>query len=208
MRVGSGGAVTALLYYLLDKGIVDAVVTAKRVKGLKGVVFVTRTKKEVPEAAGNKWSVIPFTAKLKDTTGQQGLRRIAIVGLPCQVQFLYQMKTFPLLETDFGERIHLLISLFCLGTFATESFIGLLEMQYGIKPEDVYDIKLEKDKLVIYMRQEKKELPIHEILPYMQTGCLLCPDYTGIYSDISAGISENYLGYTVLIVRTEKQRSS
>ncbi len=46
--------------------------------------------------------------------------------------------------------------------------------------------------------------PLREVLPYVQTGCLVCPDYTGVFSDISAGLSENYHGYTVLIARNEK----
>ena len=49
----------------------------------------------------------------------------------------------------------------------------------------------------------EKEIPTQEILPYVQLGCLICPDYTGIFSDISAGLSEVHLGYTVLIARNE-----
>ena len=203
-RVGSGGAITAFLCYLIDKNIIDGAVTVRRVRGLEGEVVVATTKKEVLEAAGDKWSIIPFTARLRDTIEEKGLKRIAVVGLPCQIQFLGQMRMFPLLESDFSERISLLISLFCLGTFANEVMLSYLRSKYGIKPSDITDIRLEGENLSIYHECGKISIPAREIVYHLQTGCLVCTDYTGVLSDISAGISENYLGYTVLIARNNR----
>ena len=201
-RIGSGGAVTALLCYMLEEGVVDGVVAVKRVKGLEGVVFVARSKEEVLEAAGSKWTIAPYTARLKATIEEQELKRIAVLGLPCQIQFLGQMKMFPLLETDFSERIKFLISLFCLGTFAHEAFLAYVRSKYGIRADEIGDVKLEGDLLVVKGEKKEAKIPISEAHQYLQTGCLLCSDYTGVLSDISAGISEMHLGYTVLIARS------
>jgi len=200
---GRGGAVTALLIYLLDKKIIDAVVVTKKTRGLEGEIKVAKTREDLLEAAGTRWSVLPYTAKLRESLMEEDIRRVAIVGLPCQAQFLRQMQLYPLLETDFSKKISLIISLFCMGTYASEAFIAFLKKVYKLNPEDIVDIQLRGDTLYVRMPDEEKEIPTQEILPYVQLGCLICPDYTGIFSDISAGLSEVHLGYTVLIARNE-----
>jgi coenzyme F420 hydrogenase subunit beta len=204
MRAGSGGAVTTLLLYMLDEGIVDAVVVAKKVKGLQGEVVVARSRDEVLAAAGSKWSVIPFTLKLKDTLLSSEIRKTAIVGLPCQAQYLYQVKNYPLLETDFSDKIGFIISLFCIGTFATEAFLAYIHRAKGIPPEKIYNIEFKEGKLVVIHEGGELKLSADEALSYTQLGCLICPDYTGVFADLSAGTSEHYPGYTVLITRNSE----
>ncbi len=203
-RIGSGGAVTGLLLYMLENNIVDAVVTARKKEGLRGEIIVARSRSELLQAAGNKWSVLPFTLKLKETLSDESIRDVAMVGLPCQAQFLWQMKLFPVLETDFSQKIKFIISLFCIGTFATEAFLDSIKRIYGIDPEKVISINIVGDSVVIRYDGEKKEILLAEAVPYMQLGCLVCPDYTGVFSDVSAGISEQAPGYTILIARNEK----
>ncbi len=200
---GRGGAVTALLIYLLDKKIIDAVIVTKKTRGLEGEIIVAKTREDLLEAAGTRWSVLPYTAKLRESLMEEDIQRVAIVGLPCQAQFLRQMQLYPLLETDFSKKISLIISLFCMGTYASEAFIAFLKRVYKLNPEDIIDIQLRGDTLYVKMPDEEKTIPTQEILPYVQLGCLICPDYTGIFSDISAGLSEVHLGYTVLIARNK-----
>ncbi len=205
-KTASGGAVTSLLIYMLENGIVDGVVVAKRIKGLHAELIVARNRREVLEAAGNRWSVLPYTAKFREALQDDSLKKLAVVGLPCQAQFLWQMRSFPLLETDIVSKIYLVISLFCLGTFATEAFVDLLRLKYGLDPGKIASISLVKNYIKVIYGEEEKKIPLQEVLPYVQTGCLVCPDYTGIFSDISAGIAESHPGYTVLIIRDEKAK--
>ncbi len=202
-RASSGGAVTALLLYMLDKGIVDAVVVAKKIKGLQGEIVVARSREEVLEAAGSKWSVLPFTLRLKETLSSVRIKRAALVGLPCQAQFLYQVKNYPILETDFGEKIGFVISLFCMGTFATEAFLSYIQKSKGVPAERIVSIRTERGRLIVVHEGGELELTTEEVLPYMQLGCLLCPDYTGVFADISAGSCEFLPKHTILITRTE-----
>lgn len=202
-RVGSGGAVTSICIFLLEKNLADGIVAARRVKGFEGKVVVARTREEVLEAAGTKWYLIPFTGRLRDAIEHYGLKRVAIVALPCQAQFLNQLREFPLLEVDFSERIYLIISLFCLGTFAHEAFASYLRT-LNIDPSRVVDMKLVGEELVVAMEDgSERRIRVKDALPLLQVGCLVCPDYTGVWADVSAGISEQYLGWTVLIARTE-----
>lgn len=205
-RVGSGGAVTSFLIYLLDEGVVDGVLVAKKVKGLTGRPELATSKEDVLRAAGNKWDVVPYTQKLRESIADPSIRKVGFVGLPCQAQFLAQMRVMPLMEEDFTEKIEIIISLFCLGTFATEAFLSYLRREHDIKPEDVESVALIENKIVVTADGKKVEIPAEKTYPLMQFGCLVCPDYTGVFSDMSAGISENHLGKTVLIVRNERTR--
>ncbi len=202
LPTAGGGAVTAILCFLLKRKVVDGVIVSRRLKGLQGEVFIATTEEEVMEAAGNRWSVVPLTSEIRESLLGTELRRVAIVGLPCQMQFFACMKALPVLEADFGDRIKLLVSLFCLGTFAQKPFLEFLNRKHGILPEYISSIRLSGEELVICHHKGEIKLRLSDILPYLQAGCLACPDYTGVYADISAGISESYPGYTVLIART------
>lgn len=115
------------------------------------------------------------------------------------------MRLMPLLEVDFAEKIEFIISLFCLGTFATEAFLAYLSREHGITPEQIESVALIKDKIVIALQEGGSvEVPVDSALNYMKYGCLTCPDYTGVFADLSAGVSEKHLGKTVLIARNEK----
>ncbi len=142
--------------------------------------------------------------KLKDTLMSLDIDKVALVGLPCQAQYLYQVKNYPILETDFSEKIKFIISLFCLGTFATEAFLSYVSRSKGIPPEKIFEAKLKEGNLIITHTEGKITLSAEEVLPFMQLGCLLCPDYTGVFADLSAGISENNPGHTVLITRNSE----
>ncbi len=204
-RAGSGGAVTAFLIYLLEEGEVDAVLVARKAEGLKGVVQLARSKEDVLKAAGDKWNVVPYTKELGEALRSADFGKVAIVGLPCQAQFLAQMRLMPLMESDFSEKIRVVISLFCFGTFATDAFISFLEREHGLKPERVASILLRGENIVVMSIDGRRiTIPIKEALRYIQHGCLVCPDYTGIFADLSAGISESHLGKTVLMVRNEE----
>jgi len=202
-KVASGGAVTAMLTYALEKDLIDGVVTAKRTKGLEGEAIVARTKEELIEAAGNKWSIVPFAARIKTKIEEEGLKRVGVVCLPCQAQFFGQMRDFPILETDFGNRIKYIVSLFCMGTFAFEAFLNYLRVKYGVRAEEIEDIKLSGDFLEIHRETGVLAIPLKEAFSYLQTGCLVCSDYTGVWSDVSAGFVESEPGWTVLITRDQ-----
>ncbi len=195
-----GGAVTSILLYLLENGRVDGVVTARKVKGLTGEILLIRTVDELLKTAGNIWSVVPYTMKLKEMLSSSDVRKVAFVGLPCQAQFLRQMKMFPLTESDFASKIHVIISLFCMGTFAVESFASYLSKSHKISLEDVENIDVDGEHLVITYPGGELRLAIDLVLSHIQHGCLLCPDYTGVFADISAG---RVRGETLLITRNK-----
>ncbi len=206
VTVHQGGAITAISCFLLEQNKVDAVVAVKKSKGLEGEVIIAKTPEEIIKAAGSKWSLIPYMKTLRDTLSEGGINKVAVIGLPCQITFLRQMKEFPLLEADFGEKIEFLIGLFCIGTFAQEIFKSFIASKYDIKTTDIEQITISGENLLIQDTSTKNitRIPILEALRYLQTGCLLCNDYTAISADISAGILPEKPENTIIITRTEK----
>jgi coenzyme F420 hydrogenase subunit beta len=197
-----GGAVTSILLCLLEEGVVDAVIVARRKKGLYGETRIATTPEEVLEATGPRWSIVPYTLGLREKLLSLDVSRVAFVGLPCQAQFLRQVKMFPLMETDFSKKIYLIISLFCMGTFAVESFLNYIKRSYHVEPENIENISIQGDSLIIKHTGGEITILIKDALPYLQHGCLTCPDYTGLFADLSAGKALRP-GYTFLITRTE-----
>ncbi len=197
-----GGAVTSILLYLVEHGVVDAVVVARRRKGLYGETVIATTPNEILDATGPKWSIVPYTLGLREKLSSIDVSRVAFVGLPCQAQFLRQVEMFPLMESDFSKKIYLIISLFCMGTFAVESFLNYIQKKYRVKPEEIENIGVHGDTLVVMHGRGELSISIKDALPYLQHGCLTCPDYTGLFADLSAGKSLRQ-GYTAIITRTK-----
>jgi len=48
---------------------------------------MTGNREEILSAAGNRWSLVPFTAKLKDVLFSDEMSRVVIIGLPYKAQF-------------------------------------------------------------------------------------------------------------------------
>ncbi len=197
-----GGAVTSILLYLVEHGVVDAVVVARRKKGLYGETIIAKTPEEILEATGPKWSIVPYTLGLREKLTSMDVGRVAFVGLPCQAQFLRQVKMFPLMESDFSKKIYLIISLFCMGTFAVESFLNYIKKSYHVSPDEIENISINGDELVVKHVRGEIRIPIRDALFHLQHGCLTCPDYTGLFADLSAGKALKP-GFTLLITRTK-----
>ncbi len=193
------GVITSFLCYLIENKHIDGVVSTQK---SKGKVIIAKTKEEIIASAGNVWHIVPYTIELKEAIENEGMHNLAIVGLPCQMKFLRQVKTFPLVESNFGERLRYLISLFCYGTFDQESMFNLLREKYNLLPNQITEIKTtDKFLKVIATEDNIIDIPLSDVQGYLRSGCYLCPDYTGVFSDLSAGFVNKE---KVLIVRTEE----
>jgi len=81
-RSASGGSVTSLLCYALERGHIEAAA----VSGLDGIKPVTRlatTREEILESAGSIYYSNPALTILRDIRKFKG--RVAFVGLPCHI---------------------------------------------------------------------------------------------------------------------------
>jgi coenzyme F420 hydrogenase subunit beta len=116
-----GGAVTALLAYCMDEGLIDGVIATGDAG--KPSSRVVRSKDELLDTAGSKYSAIPVLSALKDA---EEITNAAVVGLPCHVYGIRKTQFFPGLMAhgyevgESGERIKVPNIAYVIGLFCTE----------------------------------------------------------------------------------------
>jgi coenzyme F420 hydrogenase subunit beta len=227
-RAQDGGAVTSLLAYARDEGIIDCgVITTSDDKPLQGlrvspsgacggtggardgaephkwkpITKVARSYEELKEGAGTKYTLYPGVIGVRDAI-KGGCEAIGFVGLPCQIQGLRKVQTAEQ-PYDVGiTKVKLLIGLFCMENF-TEALLDFVVKQCaGGSLEGVSKFEIRDKDLLVY-EKEKHRIPLDEIKSYVGAGCLVCMDYTSELADISVGSVGAEQGWSTVFARTE-----
>jgi len=215
----SGGIISSILIYLLEKGEIDGALVSKQVMfdGKIGVkTFIASNAEEILDCRTSIYMDFPIKKHLKDILKFKG--RIAIVALPC---FL---KTFKKLEKEHPElkkKVPYRISLFCSGNNSKELVEKIL-IKNKIKLDEVERIFFRKGhwRGVTHLQMkddsEKTISYLHNIGTYrnlyyfLLPKCFSCQDHFGFNGDISCGdfwiskIKSNPIKYTSIITRNEK----
>ncbi|WP_457611926.1 Coenzyme F420 hydrogenase/dehydrogenase, beta subunit C-terminal domain [Methanocaldococcus sp.] len=205
-----GGVVTTFLKYLIEKGEIDGAIVVSRDEYWKPISFLVQTAEDVVKGAKSKYTISTLEA-LKEA-GKLGIKKVAVVGLPCQINGLRKLQYFPYHsrhDFEIGKdgkpiqlpKIEYLVGLFCMEKFSYDNFKSVLN-KYNIDIKEVEKFDIKRGKLLVYIKGEVKEIPLSEfeILP----GCRICKDFTAELADISVGSVGSPEGYSTVIVRTEK----
>ena len=118
----SGGLITQLLIYALNKGIIDGALVTNMNKDdpLFPEPFIAKTEKEIIEASKSKYCPVPLNKGLKQIIRSHNNEKFAVVGLPCHIQGIRKAERhYPKLK----EKIVLHIGIVCNHAptfFATE----------------------------------------------------------------------------------------
>jgi coenzyme F420 hydrogenase subunit beta len=183
------GITSRLGEILLARGLVDAVLTmAPDPDDRWKPVPVLVTKAEgMASVRGMRMGYAPLLSLLKPAQ-EQGHRRIAIIGIPCQV---YALRA---LEAELGfERIYV-IGTPCSDNTTTERFHQFLEL-LSDAPETITYLEFRADYMVElrFADGTKREipflqLPISKLPPdFFPLTCRTCVDYTNVLADITVG---------------------
>lgn len=190
-----GGVVSALSRYALEQGGIDCVLTAGG--GPSGAKpSLCSAPEEILEKAGSKYTAVP-TLSLFQEAVKSGYRQIGVVGRPCQVTAARKMQ---LVEEVNGQRIALVIGLFCFWSLSAE-FYSFLKKS-GLDHCSRMDIP--KDGVSIQKKDGSRvNLPLEEIRPFIKETCLACYDPISELADVSVGSTEHDPGWNTLVVRTQ-----
>lgn len=106
----SGGMVTGLLVYLLEKGKIDGavVVGMDPETPYKTAGILARTKEEIVRAAQSKYCITPSMEAIKYIRKLEG--RFAVVALPCQVHGIRKLEG---VDPKLSEKIACILGLYC-----------------------------------------------------------------------------------------------
>lgn len=201
-----GGTASALMAFALASGAIDAAVLTDQKGGWPNPRVVTN-EQEVTTCALSKFTAAPTLAAVNRAV-RQGYQRLGVVGTPCQITALAQMKGNPLEIDDFHDPVALSVGLFCNWALEPRSLLAFLSPLLDISrvksmdipppPADVFIVKLEDSVL---------EIPLKEIRHLIPTTCFICPDLASEWADLSIGMFEGRVGWNTLIVRTDAGES-
>ena len=196
-----GGTVTALVTYALTHKIADGAVLT----GAEGIAPVARfvtEPKEVAGQAGSKFIAAPTLSALNRAI-QKGAQKIAVVGTPCQMTALAQMRMNPLEQEDFTDPIALTIGLFCNWALDHRTLTAYLSERMNVSDITGMDIPPPPaEVLTVKTKEGEKRFPLKEVRHLIPNSCFICPDMTAEWSDVSVGMYEGRPGWNTLLVRT------
>lgn len=210
----SGGLVTSLLIYALERGLIDgALVTRmRRDRPLEPEPFIARTREQILSAARSKYCPVAADVALREILESKG--RFAVVGLPCHIQAVRKAEQH---VEKLRERIRYRISLACNLDY---SFWGTLRFlqELGIPPASVRKLEYRGHGWPGALRICQKDgaetrVPLADYYkklgPFSLRRCTLCSDMMGELSDLSCGdawipemIAKDKLGSSFVLTRT------
>jgi len=199
------GIATRIAEKLLQTGAVDAVLTmAPDSQDKWKPVPVLVTKPEgMSQVRGMRMGYAPLLSLLEPALAK-GYKRLAVIGIPCQV---YALRA---LEKELGfERLYV-IGTPCSDNTTTEKFHTFLAL-LSEAPETITYLEFRADYHVElrFVDGRKKEipflqLPISQLPPdFFPMTCRTCVDYTNVLADITVGYMAGQ-GEQWLIIRNER----
>ncbi|MFX1567876.1 MAG: Coenzyme F420 hydrogenase/dehydrogenase, beta subunit C-terminal domain [Promethearchaeota archaeon] len=196
-----GGISSTCLHYLFDKNEIDLAIGAKMSNTFwRPEPILLKNKEEILSTAGTKYVNNPTLQILNQNELKN--KRIAIVGVPCQMQAILKSKIY-----DIGllslPNIKYRIGIFCMESFSYESLLKICEkLSVDIKKAKKMDIN--KGKFFVYTEKgEELSVPIKEISHLAREDCEICYDLTSESADISIGSIGSPSGWNTVLVRTE-----
>lgn len=188
-----GGVVTALSIYGLQKGIIDcALMTGGSFTGARP--FIASSADGILACAGSKYTAAPNLGLFQEAL-KNGFHNIGVVGRPCQCTAARKMQQVKEIK---GERISLIIGLFCMGSFSPEFYKFIKDK--GLDEYEKMDIPGD-----VNFRKGNKEtsLAFDEVREYIRASCSICFDPLSELADLSIGSTEYDYGWNTLIIRTD-----
>ena len=199
----AGGTVTALLTFALKTGLLDAAALTDR-HALTPVPRIVTDWREVPQRASSKFMAAPSLSSV-NLAARQGYQRIGVVGTPCQMVAVAQMKSNPLGEKAPHVPLSLTVGLFCNWALDTRRLIDLLSEKLDISGIKAMDIPPPPANiLALVTTGGRVEIALSEIKPLIPHTCFICPDLTSELADVSVGMFEGRPGWNTLILRSDE----
>jgi coenzyme F420-reducing hydrogenase beta subunit/Na+-translocating ferredoxin:NAD+ oxidoreductase RnfD subunit len=194
-----GGVATALLVSGLQNGLFDSAVVVKRTVGYWAEAVIAENVDEIMAAKGTMYLRVPLMSKLKDLIAK-GKRKIAIVGMACEVRAARRIQQ--VLLREYPDLELTIIGLFCYECFdyykLKEDVMRLLDVDL----DRAEKTQIHKGKFIVQVDGKEHAMKVKELNNAVEERCLDCPDFSAQYSDISVGSVGSDEGYSTVIVRS------
>jgi coenzyme F420-reducing hydrogenase beta subunit len=198
-----GGMATALLISGMKKGLFDAAIVVQRTEGYKAEAVAAENIHEIEAAKGTKY----LRVKMMSTLGElidQGKRKIAIVGTPCEVRAARRIQQ--ILMQDLPDVEITIIGLFCFEAFDYNKLKEEVQRLLGVDIDKAEKTQIHKGKFIVQMEGKEYSCKVRELGKAIEKGCHYCNDFPAWLADISVGSVGSPSGYSTVIVRSEVGR--
>jgi len=202
--VQNGGVVSSLLIHALETGLIDGVLLTDRDDNWYPKPVIARTKNEILACSGSKYTIAPTLSTYKDAISEFKLKKLAFVGMPCQIQAVRKFQLLSPLSEEYG-KFKLIIGLFCFSNYSYDLINMFIPGELGIPISTIKKIDVSNGKFCVFTKNGTiKEVPIQKTKKYNWASCQYCKDYTAEIADISVGsvgVLEN--DWNSVILRTD-----
>lgn len=216
-KATDGGVVTSMLIHLFNTGRIDGAIVTRPSKSFTRKPWLAVSMEEMLDGAGFYYDTSHGMANFSDAyTGEsaidefaplvkKGLRRVALVGTPCQIHSFRRMELLGIVPSD---SIKYCFGLFCSGNFSFgEAQREQLAREKGFNWDDVLKMNVKEDFRVHLNNGEVKSMPLEDLNFMKRYACRFCMDYSSEYADISFGGIGAEEGWTTVITRTPLGRA-
>jgi coenzyme F420 hydrogenase subunit beta len=206
-----GGIVTSLLWYAMDRGIINSTVVIG-MEDWKPTPRIVTSYQDLLDTSGSKYSpsasfsvLSPQDAIIKAVQHiPKDWIKLGFVGTPCQILAARKMQV-PGSEgvvLSPSDKIKLTIGLFCMEQFNPELIDHL-----GVDKREIKKLNIKKEGLIVTLMDGRQMIVPHkELKKFVRGSCAACTDFTSKYADISVGSVGSPEGWSTVIVRTELGR--
>ncbi len=212
----SGGIITQILIWLLEKGKIDGVVTLRMSHEQPWLTepFIATTKEDILESAQSKYIISSVNEILPEIEKFKG--RLAYVGLPGQVQSIRKLQAAgdPVVKNVkyifgpfYGNTLHFSSVKSFIRSYGEKDFtqIKKLYFRYGEWPGNMR-VEFNSGKVI-----ELPKFHANYLIPFhILKNSLLCTDLSNEFTDISGGdawapvYEERGKGFSMVISRSVK----
>lgn len=199
------GITTRIGERLLETGAVDAILTMTEdpTDRWKPLPIIIDKASDMAKCRGMRMGYAPLLSLLEPAIAK-GYKKMAVIGIPCQV---YALRA---LEKELGLEKLYVIGTPCSDNTTTENFHHFLSLVSSEPDEIIYlEFRADYHVEVRFKNGKKKEIPFLQLplstLPndFFPLTCRTCVDYTNVLSDITVGYMGGQ-GEQWLIVRNER----
>ena len=203
------GITTRLAEVLLEQGLVDAVIAMAadpHDRWRPRPVLVTRAE-DMAQCRGMRMGYAPLLSLVEPALAQ-GHKRLAVIGIPCQIYALRAIQ--PQLEREQGLEQLYVIGTPCSDNTTTDNFHQFLSL-ISDQPQDISYVEFRADYKVEVRTDQGEQrlipflnLPLSTLPPdFFPLTCRTCVDYTNVLADITVGYMGGH-GQQWLLVRNAR----
>ncbi len=199
-----------ILKNLMDNNKIDGAIFVGNYKW-KPISMIVTDSESITDISKEQYAISTLDAITE--AGEMGLKKIAIIGLPCQIaglrniQYFKQNTGHEVEASSDGKiakipKIEYLIGIFCKSKYEHDDMLEILK-EKSIDINNVTKFEIKENKVLVYEENLIHSISYDEINP--SSGCLMCNDYDAELADISIGNCESDDNISI-VVRTGKGR--